>query len=92
MSKYCKLENIANAIKPMKVNGHWRKPKLSARRLAMLRKECLRNGTINGEPARTNRQIRTDNIEWNPEWDRPQKAWIPRPPKGHADERKQAER
>ena len=33
-----------------------------------------------------------DILEWNPEWDKLKKAWIPRPPKGHADERALADR
>ena len=54
MSKYYALDQIAKAVKPQLVNGIWRKPKLSARRVARIRKECLRYGTINGVPARTN--------------------------------------
>ncbi|KAK8790568.1 hypothetical protein JH06_4038 [Blastocystis sp. subtype 4] len=81
MSKYYQLEMISKAIKPQLVEGVWRKPKLSARRIARIRKECLRYGTINGVPA-----------QWNPEWDKPKKSWIPRPPKGHADERALADR
>ena len=52
MSKYYQVDMIAKAIKPQLVNGVWRKPKLSARRVASIRKECLRYGTINGIPAR----------------------------------------
>ena len=48
MSKYYQLETIAKVIKPQLGNGVWRKPKLSARRVARIRKECLRYGTING--------------------------------------------
>ena len=48
-----RLEMISKAIKPQLVEGVWRKPKLSARRIARIRKECLRYGTINGVPART---------------------------------------
>lgn len=81
MSKYYQLEMISKAIKPQLVEGVWRKPKLSARRIARIRKECLRYGTINGVQA-----------QWNPEWDKPKKSWIPRPPKGHADERALADR
>ncbi|KAK8800800.1 hypothetical protein WA538_004140 [Blastocystis sp. DL] len=76
MSKYYQLETIAKVIKPQLVNGVWRKPKLSARRVARIRKECLRYGTING--------VQT---KWDPEWDKPKKSWIPRPPKGHAYDR-----
>ena len=53
MSKYYQLETIAKVIKPQLVNGVWRKPKLSARRVARIRKECLRYGTINGVQAST---------------------------------------
>lgn len=53
MSKYYAVEQIAKAMKPQLVNGVWQKPKLSARRIARIRKECLRYGTINGIQART---------------------------------------
>lgn len=53
MSKYYAVEQIAKAMKPQLVNGVWRKPKLSARRIARIRKECLQFGTINGVQART---------------------------------------
>ena len=51
MSKYYQLEKIAKAVKPQKIEGVWRKPALSARRVARIRKECLRYGTINGVQA-----------------------------------------
>ena len=54
MSKYYQLDMIAKAIKPQLVEGVWRKPKLSASRVARIRKERLRYGTINGVPARMN--------------------------------------
>ena len=57
MSKYYALDQIAKAVKPQLVNGIWRKPKLSARRVARIRKECLRYGTINGVPARINHSL-----------------------------------
>ena len=28
-----------------------------------------------------------ERVEWDPEWDKPKKSWIPRPPKGHAYDR-----
>ena len=83
---------IANAIKPQLVKGVWRKPKLSARRIARIRKECLQNGTINGVKCGTNSMIFDLFVEWNPEWDKPAKSWIPRPPKGHTFERAKEER
>lgn len=92
MSKYYQLEMISKAIKPQLVEGVWRKPKLSARRIARIRKECLRYGTINGVQARNELCVIDYPIEWNPEWDKPKKSWIPRPPKGHADERALADR
>ena len=87
MSKYYQLDMIANAIKPQLVEGVWRKPKLSARRVARIRKECLHYGTINGVPARMNYMDNLWFIEWNPDWDKPAKSWIPHTPKGHAFER-----
>ena len=92
MSKYYQLETIAKVIKPQLVNGVWRKPKLSARRVARIRKECLRYGTINGVQASTFFVFNCERVEWDPEWDKPKKSWIPRPPKGHAYDRALPER
>lgn len=92
MSKYYQVDMIAKAIKPQLVNGVWRKPKLSARRVASIRKECLRYGTINGIPARANFRAGLLRVEWNPEWDKPAKSWIPKMPKGHAFDNKKDER
>lgn len=92
MSKYYQVDMIAKAIKPQLVNGVWRKPKLSARRVASMRKECLRYGTINGVQAGSNCSGVESPVEWNPEWDRPHKSWIPPMPKGHAFDNKKDER
>lgn len=92
MSKYYQLDMIAKAIKPQLVEGVWRKPKLSARRVARIRKECLRYGTINGVKAGNNYSFYFYGLEWNPEWDKPQKSWIPRTPNGHIYDRKKEER
>ncbi|KAK8815352.1 hypothetical protein WA158_003564 [Blastocystis sp. Blastoise] len=81
MSKYYKVELLAEAMKPKLVNGSWRKPALSGRQRARIRQEALRNGTIGGKP-----------MQWNPEWDNSQRSWIQPIPKGTAQERSLLER
>ena len=69
------------ALEPQFVNGKWRKPRISGRRAAELRKTAILNGTY-GEAGNS----------WKPSWDVRRKPRVAMPPKGSLDKRKKAER
>ena len=69
------------ALTPQKVNGKWRKPRVSRRKAAVMRKEAIRNGTY-GE----------DSMGWKPSWDTRRTAHVRMPPKGSIDKRIQSDR
>ena len=69
------------ALTPQKVNGKWRKPRVSRRKAAVMRKLAIRNSAY-GE----------DSIGWKPSWDTRRTARVAMPPKGSIDKRIQADR
>jgi len=77
-------DEAAKCLRPTLVKGRWQRPMLSLRQQAMVKKTALQNGTLGswtvGEGG------------WLAEWDLPKKHSIMRPPKGHANERKEEQR
>lgn len=73
-----------DALKPLLVNGSWRKPKISARQAAGLRKQAVVDGTYGS--------FCPERGGWDPAWDKQYRAQYVRSPKGHKRERTRAER
>jgi hypothetical protein len=99
VSRYAQPSAIAQALKPTFVDGCWRKPKLSARNAAKLRKQAIVDGTFGSfSPEKGKYFIFDTRFEyycsggWDPMWDKPQRAVIMRPPKGHKYDNNKDER
>ena len=62
LRKLC--QHGVEALRPQKVNDHWRKPTISKRVAADLRKMAIRNGTYGKFDTET-------GVGWDPNWDTP---------------------
>ncbi|KAJ0402705.1 hypothetical protein P43SY_007847 [Pythium insidiosum] len=72
------------AMKPHLVDGKWKQPLLSRRKIAMVKKHAVQNGLVG--------QWVEGQGGWLPTWDRAEKHTVMRPPKGHINERNEFER
>ncbi|KAI9895915.1 hypothetical protein PsorP6_019059 [Peronosclerospora sorghi] len=72
------------AMKPRMVDGKWKQPLTSGRKIAMVKKHAIRNGLVG--------TWQEGKGGWLETWDRPQKHYVMRPPKGHKRERNELER
>ncbi|TMW69374.1 hypothetical protein Poli38472_001530 [Pythium oligandrum] len=72
------------AMKPHLVEGKWKQPLLSRRKIAMVKKHAEQNGLVG--------QWIEGQGGWLEGWDRPQKHHVMRPPKGHLHQRNEFER
>lgn len=70
---------------PQRVNGRWRKPRLSLRKQAVARKAAILEGTYGSWDEAT-------GLGWDPAWDRHKKVTVMRKPKGRRHDREQASR
>nr|CCA22383.1 conserved hypothetical protein [Albugo laibachii Nc14] len=77
-------EEAGAALRPSFVDGKWRQPLLSSRRAVMLKKRA-QAGNLVGKWI-------VGHGGWLPEWDKPNKHHVMRPPKGHKNERNVHER
>lgn len=72
------------ALKPSLVDGKWKRPLLSGRKAALVKKQAARNGMLG--------QWVPGEGGWLEAWDRPQKHHVMRPPKGHLNQRNEFDR
>jgi hypothetical protein len=72
------------AMKPQLVDGKWKQPLLSRRKIAIVKKHAVKNGRVGewveGEGG------------WLETWDAPLKHHVMRPPKGHLNQRNEFDR
>ena len=86
MQRFLRLSAAAAeaAMKPQLVDGKWKQPLLSGRKVAMVKKHASRNGLLGTwEEGRGG---------WLETWDRPQKHHVMRPLKGHKNQRNEFDR
>uniref|UniRef100_A0AAV1TUL1 Large ribosomal subunit protein mL59 domain-containing protein n=1 Tax=Peronospora matthiolae TaxID=2874970 RepID=A0AAV1TUL1_9STRA len=86
MQRFLRLNAAAAeaAMKPQLVDGKWKQPLLSGRKVAMVKKHASRNGLLGTwEEGRGG---------WLETWDRPQKHHVMRPLKGHKNQRNEFDR
>lgn len=72
------------ALKPALVDGKWKRPLLSGRKAALVKKQAARNGLVG--------QWVPGEGGWLEAWDRAQKHHVMRPPKGHKHQRNEFDR
>lgn len=72
------------AMKPSFVDGKWKQPLISGRKIAMVKKHAARNGLLG--------QWVPGEGGWLEGWDRQQKHHVMRPPKGHLNQRNEFDR
>ncbi|RLN13932.1 hypothetical protein BBJ28_00013929 [Nothophytophthora sp. Chile5] len=72
------------AMKPALVDGKWKQPVISGRKIAMVKKHALRNGLVGAWVE--------GQGGWLETWDRPQKHHVMRPLKGHKNQRDEFDR
>ncbi|OQR99791.1 hypothetical protein ACHHYP_04421 [Achlya hypogyna] len=86
MQRFLQLsaDEATKALRPTLVKGRWIKPMLSLRQQANVKKVAIANGTVGTWTAGTG--------GWLPAWDLPKQHNVMRTPKGHANERREADR
>ncbi|GMF26098.1 unnamed protein product [Phytophthora lilii] len=72
------------AMKPRLVDGKWKQPLISGRKVAMVKKHAARNGLVG--------TWEEGKGGWLETWDRAQKHHVMRPLKGHKNQRNEFER
>jgi hypothetical protein len=72
------------AMKPSLLDGKWKQPLISGRKIAMVKKHAARNGLVGSWEA--------GKGGWLETWDRPQKHHVMRPLKGHKNQRNEFDR
>ncbi|KAF1772488.1 hypothetical protein GQ600_16453 [Phytophthora cactorum] len=72
------------AMKPRLLDGKWKQPLISGRKIAMVKKHAARNGLVG--------TWEEGKGGWLETWDRPQKHHVMRPLKGHKNQRNEFER
>ncbi|RLN88856.1 hypothetical protein BBJ28_00011128 [Nothophytophthora sp. Chile5] len=72
------------AMKPALVDGKWKQPAISGRKIALVKKHALRNGLVGAWVE--------GQGGWLETWDRPQKHHVMRPLKGHKNQRNEFDR
>lgn len=72
------------AMKPQFLDGKWKQPALSRRKIAMVKKHAEKSGLVG--------QWVIGEGGWLQTWDRPAKNSVMRPPKGHKHERNEFDR
>lgn len=77
-------EEAGAALRPTFVDGKWRQPLLSSRRAVMLKKRAQAENLVG--------KWIVGHGGWLPEWDKPNKHHVMRPPKGHKNQRNVHER
>lgn len=81
MQRFLRLSAVEAeaAMKPQLVDGKWKQPMISGRKIAMIKKNAERNGLVGSWVE--------GQGGWLEAWDRQQKHHVMKPPKGHLRER-----
>lgn len=72
------------AMKPQFVEGKWKQPVISGRKIALIKKHAVRNGLVG--------QWVEGQGGWLETWNRAEKHHVMRPPKGHLNQRNEFDR
>ncbi|KAF0717571.1 hypothetical protein DYB37_002079 [Aphanomyces astaci] len=86
MQRFLQLsaEEASLALRPTLVKGRWKNPMISLRQQATVKKVAIQNGTVGSwTPGQGG---------WLEAWDTQKKHTVMRPPKGHANERREEDR
>lgn len=86
MEKFLRLTatQVEAAMKPTLVDGKWKQPLISGRKIALIKKNAVRNGLVG--------QWVEGQGGWLDAWNRAEKHHVMRPPKGHLRERNEFDR